>query len=438
MSKRLRLFFGGLLLALMSANFAANIYSMMTPPRAPEGGYNGMVIRWDYRGEPRVESVDPEGPATEFKVGDEVIAINGVKFRDDPRALIGAAPEPPGTRVTLTVRRAGELRDITFRTVPRKPVPQKKSARIEWFYLTVIFHLLTAWLVIMFRPDDKQAWLLALMLGAMTGLISVNPSNLPSGLNLIVGLAKALGNLFYPVLVHFFLIFPERSKLLSRWPRLEIWLYTPILPAILPAFASPRISIDYLAWLGQFRWISQFLDIAWAINVVYLAAGLICLAINYKAASAVDRRRLRVVMAGSAAGFFNLFLLLIGGVARLQARFPALWSSFYKAAPITFPIIPLSFVYAIVRHRVIPVGLIIRRGLRYLLVSRGSILLLMSAVGAVMYFAMDAFFYWYPMTGRGVGIISAIAALAVWQLARVLHLRVVAPKIDQLFFHQAY
>src|SRR5262245_56727574 len=179
MSKHLRLLFGCLLLALMSANFAANIYSMLTPPRAPEGSDDGMVIRWDYRGEPRVISVDPEGPATEFKVGDEVIAINGMKFRDDPRVLIGAAPVPPGTRVTLTIRRAGELRDFTFHTVPNRPVPQKNSARIEWFYLTVILYLLTAWLVIMFRPDDKQAWLLSLMLGAMTGLISANPSNLP-------------------------------------------------------------------------------------------------------------------------------------------------------------------------------------------------------------------------------------------------------------------
>ncbi len=438
MSKRVRVLLGGILLTLMSANFAATIYSMLTPPRPPEGSDDGMEMVWDGRGEPRVTRVDPDGPATEFRVGDEVIAINGVKIRDNPRILIDAGPEPPGTRNTLTIRRAGELRDITIQSVPHKPVSQKNRTRIDLFYLTVILHLLTGWLVILFRPNDKQAWLLALMLGTMTGLIGTNPSNLPWGLNLIVGLAIAFGNLFFPLFVHFFLIFPERSKLLYRWPRLEIWLYLPILLAIVPAFGSPRISTYILSGLFQFRWISQLVDLAWAIDVGYLAAGLICLAINYSAASISDRRRLRVVMAGSAAGFFTLFLLVMGNPTGLQARFTTLWSWFYQALYITFPLIPLSFVYAIVRHKVIPVSLIIRRGVRYLLVKRGSILLLMVVVSVVMYFAMDAFFYWNPMSGRTVGIVSAIVAIAAWQFARAFYLRVVAPKIDRLFFHQAY
>src|SRR4029079_7436237 len=147
-----------------------------------------------------------------------------------------------------------------------------RRARVVWFYLSAILHLLTAWLILLFRPDDKQACLLALMLGTMTGLVGLNPSNLPPWLDLIVGLATALGNQFYPLFVHFFLIFPERSKLLRRWPRLETWRYLPILLGLLPALASPRISMALLMWLGRFRWTEQLVDIAWAIDAVYLAA----------------------------------------------------------------------------------------------------------------------------------------------------------------------
>jgi GAF domain-containing protein len=438
MSKQLRILLGCMALALMSANFAANIYSMLAPPKTPEGSDDGILAAWDYRGEPKITNVDPEGPASALKIGDEIIAINGVKFRDDPGVLLDAPPSPPGTIIKFTIRRAGELRDFTIQTVPWKTSPQPKSSRIEWFYLSVVLHLLTAWLILLFRPDDKQAFLLALMLGTMTGLVGLNPSNLPPWLDLIVGLATAIGNQFYPLFVHFFLIFPERSKLLRRWPRLEAWLYLPILLVFAPAMASPRISMGFLMWLGRFQWVEQLVNIAWVVDVVYLAAGLICLAVNYGTVSVNDRRRLRVVMAGSAAGFFTLFLLLIGGVTGLQQLMPTLWSWFYNAFTITFPLIPLSFVYAIVRHKVIPVGLIIRRGMRYLLVSRGSALLLTAIVSVALYFAMDSFFYWKPMTGRSVGIISAIFAIAVWQLARAFHLRVVAPKIDRLFFHQAY
>src|SRR5262249_39793228 len=153
-----------------------------------------------------------------------------------------------------------------------------------------------------FRPDDKQAWLLALMLGTMVGLISINPSNLSSGLNLIVGSAVVLGAFFYPIFVHFFLIFPQKSPLLRPFSRLETVLYLPILPAILVELGSPRIPGDLFLWVEKYLWTSKFVPIAvWSSKVSYLAAGLICLAINYRAASANDRRRLRVVMAGSAA-----------------------------------------------------------------------------------------------------------------------------------------
>jgi hypothetical protein len=172
--------------------------------------------------------------------------------------------------------------------------------------------------------------------------------------------------------------------------------------------------------------------------VACLAAGLVCLIINYQAESLINRRRLRVVMAGSSAGFFNIFLLIAGVPIGLEGRMPTLWSWLGTTLYITLPFVPVSFVYAIVRHKVIPISLIIRRGLRYILVSRGSVLLLMAIVSVALYFAMDDFFYRYPMSGRNVGIISAIAAIVVWQLARAFHLRVVAPKIDRLFFHQAY
>jgi len=42
-----------------------------------------------------------------------------------------------------------------------------------------------------------------------------------------------------------------------------------------------------------------------------------------------------------------------------------------RVAALCLPLLPLSFAYAIVRHQVIPVRLLIRRGVRYLLVSRG-------------------------------------------------------------------
>jgi serine phosphatase RsbU (regulator of sigma subunit) len=429
MTKRARILLGGIVLALLTAYVGVYIYSITLPKKGSSDGWSGT---WDGNGEPRVASVDPNGAAANsLQVGDEFIAINGVKIKDDPGLLSISDRVPPGTRYTLTIRRAGELRDVEIQTVPHQ-------GRVQFdrlYYVNLLF-LLTAWIIFLLRPDDKQAWLLALMLGTLTILLGNDPDNLSSWLSVAVSAAVGLGLLFLPVFVHFFLIFPDHSPLLRRWPRLEIWVYLPYLLFLLPVVVPLRLPGGI--WMFRFQW---FRYSVFAVNFLigaYLAAGLICLLINYRAASPIARRRLRVVMAGSAVGFFNLFLLAMGGVSGLQPRMPTLWSCFYTALFITMPLVPLSFVYAIARHKVIPVSLIIRRGLRYLLVSRGSVLLLMIVVSVVMYIAMDAFFYWNPMSGRRVGIISAVVAIAVWQLARAFHLRVVAPKIDRLFFHQAY
>ncbi len=428
MTKRARILLGGIVLSLLTAYIGVYIYSITLPKKGSSDGWSGT---WDGKGEPRVVSVDPNGPATSLQIGDVFIAINGVKIKDDPGLLSISDRVPPGTRYTLTIRRGGELRDVVIQTIPHQ-------GRVQFdrlYYVNLLF-LLTAWIIFLLRPDDKQAWLLALMLGTLTIILGNDPANLPSWLSVAVSAAVALGLLFLPVFVHFFMIFPDPSPLLRRWPRLEIWVYLPYLLFLLPVVVPLRLPGGI--WMFRFQW---FRYSVFAVNFLigaYLAAGLICLLINYRAASPIARRRLRVVMAGSAVGFFNLFLLVMGGVSGLQPRMPTLWSWFNTALFITLPLVPLSFVYAILRHKVIPVGLIIRRGLRYLLVSRGSVLLLTVVVSVALYFAMDAFFYWNPMSGRRVGIISAVVAIAVWQLARAFHLRVVAPKIDRLFFHQAY
>jgi serine phosphatase RsbU (regulator of sigma subunit) len=429
MSKRVRILLGGIVLGLLSAYVGLYFYSLTLPKKGSSDGWSGT---WDGAGDPRVVSVDPDGGATSLQVGDELIAINSVKIKENPNVLGDSGGAPPGTRFTFTVRRAGELRDVEIRTLAHE-----EGVKFDPYYYVSLLLLGPAWIVFLLRPDDKQAWLLALMLGTMTGTLGNEPDNLPSWLSLVaIPAATALGVLFLPVFVHFFLIFPAPSPLLRRWPRLETGIYLPYLLAVLPIVVILRLPGGL--WIFRFQGIQYVLIVVNFLIVAYLAAGLICLLINYRAAGRVARRRLHVVMAGSGAGFFNFFLLVMGGPTGLGSRMPILWSWIGKFIFATLPLIPLSFVYAIVRHKVIPVSLIIRRGMRYLLVSRGSVLLLMVIVSVALYFTLDTFFYWNPMTGRSVGIISAIVAIVVWQLARAFHLRVVAPKIDRLFFHQAY
>jgi serine phosphatase RsbU (regulator of sigma subunit) len=434
MSKRVRIILGGLLLTLMTVNFGAHIYSMFLPPPGSSDGWSGT---WSGQGDPKITGVNADGPATALQVGDEIIAINGIKIKDDPRLLGYGYTVPPGTRFTMTIRRAGELRDLEIQTVPHQWRLQQWYQRFNALYIVLLIFLLTAWAIFLLRPDDKQAWLLAVLLATLTGFMGQTPNNLPAWLSLMVGPARILGLLFLPVFVHLFLIFPERSPLLRRWPRLEFWLYAPSLLTLL-TFGFSRAAQNSFAWVFRYSWLRHLFSVAIIVFVLYLIAGLICLAINYAAANADARRRLRVVMAGSAAGVFNLLLLVLIELAPASLRLQWLddWLDF--ATLFTFPLIPLSFVYAILRHKVIPVSLIIRRSIRYLLVARGSVLLEFIIVTVMITVALTYIFERLRPSGIVIGLISAAVGIAAYKIETTLHRKFLAPIIDRKFFRQSY
>jgi hypothetical protein len=118
------------------------------------------------------------------------------------------------------------------------------------------------------------------------------------------------------------------------------------------------------------RWFFQATNVR---TMLYLAAGVVLLAVTYRRlADLNEKRRVRVLMSGTAAS--------------LLATIPVVWYfafSGYELSPLYTLIIslffpftlacPLAFAYAILRHRVFDIQVIIRQGLRYAL-ARGAVL----------------------------------------------------------------
>jgi sigma-B regulation protein RsbU (phosphoserine phosphatase) len=143
-------------------------------------------------------------------------------------------------------------------------------------------------------------------------------------------------------------------------------------------------------------------------------------------------------MWGSLIGFSSLFLVLVMQATNTREKWPTIGNWVWFSMSFTLPLVPLSFAYAIVRHRVIPISLIIRRGVRYLLVSRGSILLALLFVGLIVAALLALLFKYLRPSALTIGLVSAAEGIAAWQLARWLHRRYLAPVIDRHFFRQAY
>jgi len=81
----------------------------------------------------------------------------------------------------------------------------------------------------------------------------------------------------------------------------------------------------------------------------------------------------------------------------------------------------------------------LRRGVRYVFVSQGSIVLEMVAVFLSLIFLLYSFFTYLKTTSTlEIGVISGVVSIVVWEFTGLLHRRVIAPAIDRRFFRQAY
>ena len=304
--------------------------------------------------------------------------------------------------------------------------------------------LLTGLTIFLLKPADRQAWLLVLMLGLFPGLFNTELPPLPLAVLFLMAVTRIMGIWLAPVFCHFFLIFPDRSPLLRRFPFLERGLYWPFF-LVLPWYAFGRITLifrEHEEWVQFFQrsWVLQqkWIGLLSLLTVLaYLAIGLVALFASYRVAGVLARRKLHVIVAGSGAGFFNLLLIIVWETF-LRTLLPDAGEWIMVVLKFTLPLIPLSFAYAIIRHQVIPVSLIIRRSVRYVLVSRGAILLDMIAVGLSVTAVLTYIFSRTRPPVIVIGLVSAAVGIGVWKIASSLHEKFLSPLIDRRFFRQSY
>lgn len=389
----------------------------------------------------RVAALRSVEPAGLLKVGDEVLALDGAQINRPSDISDVFHQIEPARPYTVLIRRNGFPLEITLIS---QPIPLIMWVITGALYLVIpnIF-LLTGLIVFMLKAHDKQALLLALMFGMFTGALFAIDPNYAGETPLMIGilLAVHLASLFlWPVFFHFFQIFPEPSVLLQRVPRLEAYLYLPQLVTIFPYFALLNILAafapnDELA----FR-VPAITLICIAVAVAYIVGGLLSLIFNYRQAGRASRRKMRVVVAGSIAGFLPMFLTIgLAILFNLPEKYPRLGQRLTVASLLAFPLFPLSFAYAIVRHQVIPVRLILRRGVRYLLVSRGFIIIQALVVFGILSFLLTGSrLVAIDRLGQRADIVVTMAATALAIAGLTFLNQRVMPIIDRRFFREAY
>jgi sigma-B regulation protein RsbU (phosphoserine phosphatase) len=353
----------------------------------------------------------------------------------------GLPPEGGGALIVLRKAGGGE-REVRLPLQARqRPGPISFATRIAVNILLPLLTVATALLIGFLRPDDGHAFLAGLLFLSFSALFGVYAWTLPPGLReLTVVVHSGLSSLFTYTFMRFFLVFPSPSPIDRRWPWVKHLLLVPVV-----CLAGLAIAIELVAGVSVAAasgLASVFRITAVELAYVALFVGMLLVGLGtgvwraFAAPTPDERRRMGIIIAGAAAGLLPLIVIVVY-FSITRATTMAVWIT--PIVVFMLPIFPLSFIYVVVRHRVLGVSVAVRRGLQYALVSRGFLLAEGLAVFLALYLGIGPLIVRaFPEAGAGgVATTNAVAAAgAVLGLGRVnRHLKTA---LDRRFFREPY
>jgi len=390
-----------------------------------------------------VDDVVKDSPAEKagLRAGDRIIGVNG-------RMLTTSAPYDeaysrgrPGDPVDFTIGRPGEIGPLVLHGIFRAPVhvhvPEglaKSSAEQILGSFPVLF-LVVGFTVLFLKLDDPNAWMLALMFCAFAAAPDIsNPLALsPSARALAFAYRAIFNGMLCGFFYLFFAMFPVRSPLERRLPGLK-WAGLALGAAMAwPALNTgvPKFPQVVAALAGERGSLILYLFARYG----FLALGMVSLAQNSFLATVPPeaRRKSRVILWGTIAGVLPI---LIERAAKDMGGFQASFWTDTGVAIVLF-LYPLSFVYAVVKHRVMDLPVLLRRSARYVLVQRGFIVLLfVAAICMIAIFTRTFSRFFQTDTNVGMMLSAAFGIALVWAAAPLVKRG--TGRIDRAFFRSAY
>lgn len=396
-----------------------------------------------------VGAVPPGTPAERagLRRGDRIVAVNGIPLTTVAPLANALLRGRPGDRVLFTVERGGHSAPLSLEAVLGSPpgfrqkagqsLPQRFAA--ELLHLYPVFFLIVSVPVLLLRAGDPNAWRLAVLFTAFIAMAPAFELELPDSLRRFwLAYKVAFHGTFHAVFLYFFSVFPAPSPLDRKAPWLKwLWLAVGLL-ASLP-LAALGLRAGGLAPI--LRVMDPHADGLTSPIELYrwggLTLGLVSLVSNAFWAETSVQRKSRVLLAGMVVG------LAPGKALHAVAAYtktPPYEFPFWIWAPtiLALALIPIAFAYAVVKHRVLEIPLLLRRSARYVLVQRGSLgVLLLLGIAATLFFARA----FDGVTARraqtaATSLAVGFGTLLVWTGSHV-HRRV-RSRIDRAFFRSAY
>ena len=369
-------------MAVIAASFVATfvlfLYMVIWGPADPLG------ITATFAGNTlEIRALAPDSPFAKggLLAGDRVLSIDGLPMRV-PRDWTAAQGNfQVGQPHVWLVSREGENVRLEVVFPPARILQRLIDGYVQ--ILSLVFSALPLGLLIAWkRPHDPVARIGAWFIVTAAFAFGFPPGwaviwrELPTLIQAVLWIPQISRFVLEGIFLSFFLVFPRRL-LTRRWLWFVLW--APVL-ATLPwriaafyAVIEPGQTVTVPPWI---------LQAGFARTIVYLVAGIVLLAIGYRRVLDLnEKRRVRVLMVGTALSVMSA--LVIAWFDGFQGR---LNGPFLFVVYAVIPLItacPLSLAYAILRHRVFDIHVIIRQGLQYAL-ARGTVIGVVPAIGALL------------------------------------------------------
>ena len=424
--------FAGITLVLHYSDLAMRYRISFREANLPFGYSNG-----------RVGTVLPDAAEVGVKAGDKVSSVNGDAIGNDLDWANKIATLKAGETVNVSLTRATDTggEEAFSATVVSRSAPRDFTFYARFLtsflysYALPTISILLAFWVLFLRPADPLAWILMLVL---LGMSSIAFEGAPEGSFIGVYRSLFFSNWALGMLL-FGIYFPERLSLDRRFPWIK-WLL--ILPLGFQFVLTIAGLLRRLVGFDLLDYIKPLTEVYGAIGfyVNMLAIGLFFAMLGWKSGTlenADSRRRLRLLVWGTAAAMLPTFLIVL---YKAIYRVPG---SFFEAVPFWIAIaalllmnlFPLTLAYVIVVQQAMDVKVVLRQGIQYAL-ARNGVKVLQGGllVGLILAFV------WILQNFQGdvavqVGFLAAGFALLPLIDHGAKRLRV---WIDKRFFRDAY
>lgn len=204
------------------------------------------------------------------------------------------------------------------------------------------------------------------------------------------------------LLLHFALVFPERTEPASRYVRNWLLVYSAPLVLLTVHFFVASANLGFVPWLGA-RVLLDKIELGY-FGLTYLVTGLVFY-FSYKSApSGVLRQQLKWLMGGTVVGSIPCALFYI-----LPFVLGITLGAWMKFSVLSLVLIPLCFGYAIIRYRLMDVDIIFKRGLAYTAATAGVLVVFFALIGLIgLVFHTQA-------NGRWGGVLAIVIAASIFE-----------------------